>query len=243
MTGTWDDSGRFGRDRNWDVLPADEAPVDWTVDPGQGWIQGPLDLEFLRGRCLALSLAPGQMALLVRENSLQTVYLDGGHLLDIGPGPEQIAPACGLIFLAGNGALNLHWNSDRPLRIGREPGTALIGHCHLMVDGPQSFFDAFLRGPATIDPDFILRLVEQMVHGSLEEILADVCNDSHDPGPLEIQSRLTGLSPADVADELAACGLGCTNLAVYTAAPPMHEGLTAETVRETAGHHDRDGHN
>ena len=52
--------------------------MDWSVDQELGLIQGPLDLEFMRGKRMLLALEQGQYALLVGDNSLKAVYLEGG---------------------------------------------------------------------------------------------------------------------------------------------------------------------
>ena len=80
MSGQHNETSGLNHGRNWTTLPDDESVVDWSVRPDQGLVQGPLDLEFLRGRKVALSLEPGQVALLVCDDCLQAVYLDGAAL-------------------------------------------------------------------------------------------------------------------------------------------------------------------
>jgi hypothetical protein len=243
MDGSWRGTEGLNGGRNWDLLAAEDGPLQWTVDASRGLIQGPLDLEFLRDRRLCLSLAPGQMALLVDQDIVKAVYLDGGHFLDIGAGEGRIHPDCQLIFLATDQPIKLNWPAGRSLRIGRDPGIALIGHCTLALTGPQRFFETFLCGTDGIDQDFTLRLIEQMVHGALEEILSDFTDAIGETLSVDVQSRLTNLSPADLEDELGASGLACTHLAIYTAAPPTMEGQVREPVPETAGHRSEDAHN
>ncbi|MEN8008341.1 MAG: hypothetical protein ABFS42_15100 [Candidatus Krumholzibacteriota bacterium] len=233
--------------RDWESLPADEGPIEWTVDHRQGLIQGPLDLEFLRGRKISLALEPGQMALLVQEGDLKAVYLDGAHYLDIGHGTHQVPADGKLIFLAADRHINLNWSRKTPLRMGEGRDEALIGGCSLTIDGPARFFRTFLDTPEMPEPEFLVRLIDQMVRGVMEDILGTMFDHTfghaETAGSAEIQSRLTGLTPEDLADDLAPCGLACVNLAIYTAAPPVENEFVTVGPQETAGHLNGVGHN
>ncbi len=234
--------------RDWDSVPADEGPLEWTLDHRQGLIQGPLDLEFLRGRKISLVLEPGQMAMLIQDGDLKAVYLDGAHYLDIGHGNHQVPAESRLIFLATNRHINLNWPPQAPLRMGPNLDEALIGGCSLTIDGPARFYRTFLDTPEIPDPDFLVHLIDQLVRGILEELLSDLFDPAATTEPAEIQSRLTRLVPEELADDLAPCGLACVNLAVYTAAPPVDDEFVPQVdqetaVHETAGHLDGVGHN
>jgi hypothetical protein len=209
--------------RQWAALPLSGGPIEWSVTADQGYVQGPLDLEFLRGQKLSLLLSERQQALLVQDGQLRAVYLDGAHYLEIGLGERQIPPSCQLIFLALEDSLQLRWPRTAPLRWGPDPDQTLIGSCSLGIEWPGRFFGTFLQGQAQPDPDFILRLIDQMVRGLFEELLTVGVDSETTAGAYELQARLTRLSPADLNDELNACGLNCTRLAVYTAAPPVEE--------------------
>ena len=234
--------------RDWESLPADEGPLEWTLDHRQGLIQGPLDLEFLRGRKISLTLEPGQMAMLIQDSDLKAVYLDGAHYLDIGHGNHQVPAESSLLFLAVDRHINLNWSREAPLRLGSSQDEALIGGCSLAIDGPARFFRTFLDTPEMPDPEFLIRLIDQLVRGILEDCLGDMVDPAAAHGPAEIQSRLTRLSPEELADDLAPCGLACVNLAIYTAAPPVDDEFVPQAdletaVHETAGHLDGVGHN
>ncbi len=234
--------------RDWDSLPADEGPLEWTLDHKQGLIQGPLDLEFLRGRKISLVLEPGQMAMLIQDSDLKAVYLDGAHYLDIGHGNHQVPAESSIIFLAANRHINLNWSREAPMRLGQNNDEALIGGCSLTIDGPARFFRTFLDTPEMPEPEFLICLIDQFVRGALEEFLGNLFDPAATPSAAEIQSRLTRLTPEDLADDLAPCGLSCVNLAIYTAAPPVDDefvpSFDQETdVHETAGHLDVVGHN
>ena len=82
-----------------------------------------------------------------------------------------------------------------------------------------------------------------MVRGILEDMLGTMFGYTETAGPAEIQSRLTRLTPEDLADDLVPCGLACVNLAIYTAAPPVENEFVTAGAQETAGHLDGVGHN
>ena len=228
--------------RDWESLPEDEGPLEWTLDRRQGLVQGPLDLEFLRGRKMSLILEPGQMALLIQEDDLQAVYLDGAHYLDIGHGTHQVPPGSKLVFLAADRDINLNWSHQEPLTLSQGQGPALIGGCSLAIDAPARFYRTFLNTPETPEPEFLTRLVDQLVRGVMEEFLGDLFGGAI-TGPGEIQPRLTRLTPEDLTDDLAPYGLTCVNLAIYTAAPPVENEYGPEISHETSGQLDGVGHN
>ena len=221
--------------RDWESLPPEEGPLEWTLDHRQGLVQGPLDLEFLHGRRMSLMLEPGQMALLIHDDDLKAVYLDGAHFLDIGHGTHQVPADGSLLFLAADRDINLNWSRHEPLKVGENRQEALIGGCSLTIDAPARFYRTFLDTPETPDPGFLIRLVDQVVRGALEEFLGTMLEGVASEGPGGLQSCLTRLTPADLADDLVPCGLACLNLAVYTAAPPVDSEYTGQ-AEETAGH-------
>ena len=209
--------------------PNEGLPIEWSVDPKQGRIQGPLDLEFMRDQCLSLILEEGQLALLVRDGQLIAVYLDGAHYIEVGEGEHQINPSCQLMFLALEETLQMSWSRSTPMQWGPENHQTLIGSCSLRVEWPGRFFDTFLQGHQNPDPGFTERLIDQMVRGLFAEILAVGGDDEVAPSPAQIQEHLMRLGPADLNGALKAFGLDCTQLAVYTLTPPIEDRETAET--------------
>lgn len=214
----------LGHGRDWTVLPADNGPLEWTIDPEDGLVQGPLELESFRGRRLTLVLTEGQYALLVLDHGLAGVYLDGAHTLDVGTGENQLPPSSRLVFLAAERTLDVVWNRDNPLGMTVRGGDQLIGGCSLVVEKPACFYRTFLAGTDDSDPGFVSRLIDQYVRGLVENLIGDLDPDA---GTAAIQSRLTALSPGDLADDLETCGLRCVNLALYTAVPPVETEMPA----------------
>ena len=222
----------LGHGRNWTLLPDDETVVDWSVQSEQGLVQGPLDLEFLRGRRVSLTLDAGQVALLICDGSVQAVYLDGGHMLDIGHGRGQVPCRGNMVFLTIGRGIEIRWNTSTPLEMG-ENGPGLIGRCTLAITGPSRFYDTFLAGNDEWDEAFILRLVRQATRSALERTLAGTGTE-----PAQLQTRLANLEPTELNEELAPLGLDCRDTALYTAAPPVESAPT-----EATGQFSVPGHN
>jgi hypothetical protein len=243
-----DGAGGFGlgSGRDWSTAPREGEPIVWSVDPSGGLVQGPLELEFLRGRRIALVLEPGQMALLTEEQDVRAVFLDGRHTLEIGTGRRQVSPACRLLFLTTTDALDFRWSAAEPLVWGDEPWQALIGTCRLDIAGPNAFHETFIAGVESCDTGFRRRLIEQIVRSVFEDVLQGVGGGR--PTCADVQARLARLTTDDLNDDLQAYGLQCTHLAVYTAQPPVDaedetRRSTVGAAPHTAGHFDGVGHN
>ncbi|HPF70890.1 MAG TPA: hypothetical protein PLQ13_09485 [Candidatus Krumholzibacteria bacterium] len=215
----------LGHGRGWATANAGVEAYEWTVDPQQGLVQGPLDLEFLRGHRIALNLADDQIALLVHGRDLKAIFLDGGHVLDVGRGDGQVSPDCHLVFVALTRGLDAAWTGDDPLRVG-DDGAPVIGSCSVSISRPGRFFETFLAGLAQWDEAFLRRLIRQTVRAAVTGLLEVAAAD-----PLGLQARLTALDPQQLDDELAPFGLSCARVAFYTASPPVEVAPAA-----TAGH-------
>jgi len=206
----------------WSSAPTDDGPLNWSMDPNGDLIQGPLDLEFLRGQRVLLSLEPGQIALLSRKGKLLAVYLDGGHTLEIGGSSKQITTDSQLHFLAADRIVMLRWPKSDPVLWHETGNIGVIGRCELAIAGPTSFYREFLAANPTTSAEAILDAMDQAARAALHEAMGS----TSDPGHIDhagLQSLLTRLTPDELSDELASCGLSCTSLAVYTAAPPIED--------------------
>jgi len=124
----------------------------------------------MSGQKMSLMLEPDQMAFLMRSGQLIAVYLDGAHYLDVGRTKHQIHPASQLVFVAFDGS---------------------VADCSLHIERPPIFFDTFLLGQKATDAQFVVRLIEQMIHGVLER----------DNASLEVMN-----------ETLATCGICCTHI-------------------------------
>jgi hypothetical protein len=216
-----DGTGGLGHGRDWSVEPAGSETFEWSIDPQHGMIQGPLDLGFLRGHRMALNLAPDQVALLVEGQHLHAVYLDGGHILDIGGGDGQIPPDCRLIFLTLGRGLEAVWTRTDPVDL--DGSSTVIGRCTVVVTSPGRFFDTFLAGLDRWDEGFLVRLLRQRVHAALAAVIGDATTDA-----VRLQTLLTRMAPTDLDDELEPCGLSCVAAAFYTAKPPVEDDVPTD---------------
>ena len=145
--------------RQWTAVVNEGEALEWNIDASAGRLQGPLDLQSMRGQKMSIILQPDQMAFLMGHGQLKAVYLDGAHYLDIGKRESQIHPDDQLVFAA----------FDEPL-----------AGCALRIERPSVFFETFLMGQETPDAKFAVRLIEQIVHGVLERdnTSLDVMNQS-----------------------------------------------------------------
>ncbi len=192
-------------------------PITWSIETGDGPLQGPLALEFLRGRRLELVLAPGQQALLLDADRLRAVYGPGRHELDIGDGPHGLDPRWRLLFLAFGDGLRLDWTAGAELYCGPRGETAVSGLCEVTIASPEAFHGTFLAGVARPETSFVLTLIDRLVRSVVASALDPAVADAAAPtAPAE---RLAGLRPADLATDLAPCGLACRQVALAPAGP------------------------
>ncbi len=194
-------------------------PVEWSLDPAQGMIQGPLDLAFFLDHQLLLDLKADQVGLLTREGHLERILLGGRHLLDIGSGSSRIPPDRQLVLMVLDQVFALNWTRLNPVSWGPEPGRHLLGECSLGIRGPAAFFNTFMAGSRHLEPAFLQRLIDQTLRGLLGQLLSGADFDPASVAFPELQARITRLGPDLLQDQLAGFGLTCTGLAVYTAAP------------------------
>ena len=222
--------------RKWSTLPDSEAPIELSLDPAGDYIQGPIKLHDMHGLRVFLDLHDDQMAALTAPEGLRAVYLEGAHYLEVGHGIQQIDTSHEL-FLLNTEAVKLRWTKDHPLGCGRTNRTAVIGNCRLRIVAPARFFRMLWNDDAhanretagELDAAAMMARVDDIARRALTELLAPAVGQS-ECSAVQIQSRLTGLTPEDLSDELEPWGLQCVSLAAYTAEPPV-EG----TVPETAG--------
>ena len=221
--------------RKWSMLPDTEAPIELSLDPTGDYIQGPIRLDDMHGLRIFLDLNENQMAALTSPEGLRAVYLEGAHYLEVGHGIQQIDTSHEL-FLLNTEAVKLRWSKDQPLVCGKTNRTAVIGNCRLRIVAPARFFRTLWDDDGNqgqeeagkLDAAAMMARVDEIARQALTELLApavghESCN------AVQIQSRLTDLTPEDLSDELEPWGLQCVSLAAYTAEPPV-EGAASETA-------------
>jgi hypothetical protein len=211
--------------------PADDV-VYWSIDPSSGIIQGPLDLEFMRGKVLHLTLAPQQVALHYQDGKLGTVFMEGVHVLRVGHCAGDLPPDSELVFLAADHPLAFQWNQGRWIWItageGRKRKLPIKGRCTCHINGPDPFYATFLSHTAGTGESFTLRVIETLVLSQIEKSVDQVCGERAMQDS-ELESILTQLLPEDINPALAQCGLLCSDLVLQPAS------VNKKSAPETTG--------
>jgi hypothetical protein len=228
--------------RRWTALPEQDQPLEWSMDGRGSFLQGPLEMEFFRGRKVFLNLTEGQLALLVEQDDLRAVYLDGGHILDVGTRPGQVGIKSSLIFLAIDMLPVLRWTFGNPLALPGPARRHIIGSCELLLNGPSRFHAAFLCDPANLAPEILSDRIEKTVRQCLSDYLVESCPPDAE-GSAELQSILMNLQADVLSEELSGFGLTCNHLALYTSDPPVEGSPGGQAEHETAGHSPQLAHN
>lgn len=207
--------------KNWGALPRQGEDQEWCMAADGPMIQGPIALEEYRGRRVVLHLQPGQYGLLVVDEKLRAVYLDGSHHLEIGTGHQQVPTAGRLILLSSLEGLDLRFAGSEALHTA--DGTGVIARCSLRLARPALFYHRILR-PAGRDwsSDSLLAVLTPVARQAFQEILDGLGEDgiSH-AGAL--QSELMDLKPGRLDEYLEPSGLYCASVAAYTDALPVED--------------------
>jgi hypothetical protein len=238
------DAGRIGLNsgRSWTALPDQEQALEWSLDPAGDFVQGPLKLVFMRGKRILLNQEEGQLALLQEAGELRAVYLEGGHILEVGTQQGQASPESSLIFVSCAQPVHLRWTHGNPIDLPWVGKQHLIGSCSLVVAGPAAFYDKFMRGQSTIEAPLIRDAMESVARQALMDYLTGT-RIGEQADPVGLQSTLMNLQAETLSDELAPFGLDCVHLSLYTAAPPVEEGTEPASAEERAGHPGQLTHN
>jgi hypothetical protein len=229
----------LGSGRDWTALPDQDKLLEWSLDSDGDFLQGPLDLICMRGRKAFLNLADEQLALLAVEDQLQAIYLDGGHVLDIGLRPGQINPQGRLYFLDASRFVDLRWTHGSPIALPVSPSRHIIGTCQLVVTGPSRFFEQFIQNAPVPD----LMDIQDQIEAVTRTTLIDFLSSGQADDQASLQSTLMNLSPDSLTEELQGVGLACRQLALYTAQPPVEDCLTPVPGEEFTGQNPQFAHN
>ncbi len=206
--------------RDWGAVPLRQNQHEWTMEADGPMVQGPLDMEFLRGQRISLVLDEGQYGLMVRKNILKAVYLDGAHYLDIGSSPGQIPTDSHLFFLSTDQAIHFSWGKKHQEVITTQSGTSVICQCSVRIEKPARFYHRTLRELNQWDPETIENHLKPLVSEALRSLLDQICEHSHHHDA-SLQSNLMALSPSQLDEFLTDHGLYCESLAAYTASGPV----------------------
>lgn len=225
--------------RDWTAIPDQDKLLEWSLDPEGDFLQGPLDLTCMRGKKVFLNLMDEQLALLTEEDELRAIYLDGGHVLDIGSRQGQISPQSRLYFLDPNRSIVLRWTFGSPIALPGEPVQHIIGACHLNVTGPTPFFLNFLKAAPVPDLVDLCEQIETVTRKALAELLDGGFTEDQ----VGLQTTLMSLEPDSLGDGLLGFGLSCSHLALYTAQPPIEDGPGGLPDQEFTGQKPQLAHN
>ncbi len=218
--------------RDWGALPLRHEQYEWSMEADGPLVQGPLDMEFLHGQRMLLTLDDGQYGLLVRQGALKALYLDGCHHLDIGRRPDQVQTDSQLFFLSTDIAVGFRWTGNRDQGYTTRDGTQVIVRCSVRIEKPARFYHQVIRNLGDYSPETVHGHLESLVHQAINDLLCEVCQlDLDHPGGL--QSSLMGLGASQLDEFLCEHGLFCESLAAYTAAPPV-ENWSDQTAGQSA---------
>lgn len=224
--------GVLVHDSTWEHHDDGAEVHEWSIDPNQGLVQGPLDLSFFIGQHLVLHLQEDQVALLESDGDLKSIFFAGTHRLEISDDARQ-APAARVVFLHVGAPINLRWRNEAALWIDG-PGAVrcpmpFIGACSLTISDPGAFWYAFLRGAEVYEAPALCRVLDALVRSRMETHLTQLAADRA-TDPATLQSLLPNLCADSLNDDLQEYGLMCQQLATYTRQPPV-----ADLVPEAAG--------
>jgi len=216
----------------WEALPVGADQYQWSMEADGDMVQGPLDMEFLRGQHMSLTLELGQYGLLVRDGALTALYLDGSHHLDIGDQNDQVRTDSLLFFLTTEKSLDFRWTTDNDQGFMTPDGTPVIGRCTVRIEKPARFYHRVLRKLDDFSPENITECIKPLVHNAFKELLNELCEPGcdHSGG---LQSSLMMLGAHQLDEHISEHGLYCVSLAAYTAAPPV-ENCTDQTAGQSA---------
>ncbi len=215
-----DSSQGLRNGRDWGALPLRQEQYQWSMEINGPTVQGPLDMEFLRGQRMLLTLETGQFGLLVRDDALKALYLDGCHHLDIGNNNDQIQTDSLLYFLSTDKPMEFRWTSNHDNCFTTDDGTKIIGQCSVRIEKPARFYHRILRSLSDCSPKVLQQHLEPMIQKAFHNLLDQVCQMSWEHAG-NLQSSLMDLGPSQLDEFLSEHGLFCDSLAAYTAAPPI----------------------
>ncbi len=197
-------------DRSWELVPRGRDFTSWSVDPPEGVVQGPLDLDFFAGGRLHVVLEEGQMGLLSVDGELHLHMMEGVHLLRVG-GDDGLPADGRLHFVHLDAPIRVPWRQHVAVR--GEGAREAHGHFDVTIADPSLFHRAFLTG----DDDgeaLCIRKLSTLLPALLAGHLAASVGDG------DLSERAAALDPSVLDPDLAAYGLACTAVvAEKTVAP------------------------
>jgi hypothetical protein len=213
--------------------PTTSEMIFWSIDPADGTVQGPLDLSFMRGKVLHLTLTSGQVALHVESGQLSAIFMEGVHAMRVGRMAGDLSPASEIVFLSTDHPYTLQWEGEEAVWLpgddGQKHETWIGGRCICHITGPESFYATFLRNAENDGAQFASRVIDSLVRSQIEKRVSAELATQQAP-ETELASVLAELTAADIDPALREYGLGCSHLEIHLVT------LRGESVPQTAGH-------
>ncbi len=210
--------------------------VSWSMDSSQGPVQGPLDLGFFHDHTLGLDLTGSQVALITREGRLSRLFLAGHHNLAVGSGPGFLSCGQQLVFLDMDQPFRCRWSRSDRIVWGAGAGRPLLGEAAVKIKAPRTFFATFLAGNLHPDPEFVERLVTQVVRSTLSRAMEKSLPGAEDMEFEALQQELQKIEAGILDADLEPCGLQGAELSLYTLPDQTRGNAALVTWPETAGH-------
>ena len=192
------------------------TPVVWSIDPASGVVQGPLDLCFVKGRTLVLTLEEDQVAVYTVDGELQSVFLEGIHSLAVSREGSALEPGRSLIhFLHLLTPLDVPWRRHMPVApVNVDDPTSRLAHgvFEINIIDPIKFHRAFLHGSEGETDQVCIDALAQLLPTFLSIHLSRICGPQ---ATLEKQSlAMADLDPHDLDAVLAPYGIRCAGITV-----------------------------
>lgn len=226
-----------------EINPSTSEVIYWSIDPADGTVQGPLDLGFMRGKVLHLTLAPGQIALHICQGELRAVFLEGVHAMRVGRLSSDLPVDSAIIFLVIDKPLRFRWEGADAVTVhgqdGKEQEIRLRGEGECHIVGPERFHSAFFRHCEQETGPFLHRVVECLLRSQIEKRLNEVPEPDAGVSASAPADRLAALEPADINSGLAEFGLACSRLEVQADIPSQQP--STQTAGQPVSSHGKRG--
>ncbi len=209
----------------WPVTDERDRPLDWSLDPDGETVQGPLDLCFLRGRDMMLTLGRDEVALLSVRGRLRRIMLTGRHWLAVGK--DDSCPGDGMLyFLRLDQPIVVDWRQYVPVprHDSTEPATTLhSGRFVVTVEQPVRFYETLLCNRSGEGNAICLPTLRHLLPTLLTIRLTAI----EPPGPGGLAELLAQLDPSLLDDDLAPYGLACRGWSIRRRSEPRPEPFEA----------------
>jgi hypothetical protein len=215
---------------NLDNMHQARTPIFWSVDPADGVIQGPLDLEFIKDRPMVLSLESNQVAVHCVNGEMHSVHLDGSQTLGpLGPDDGDKPRNSQLLFMHVDAPISVPWRQHIPVApTSSGDPTSRLAHGTFVVQiiDPVRFYRSFLVNKCGDGEDVCRDALAQLLPTFLAIHLARLCG----PGAtLENQNNaIATLQAGDLDTVLSPYGISCLAVSMNSGIQQTAEELSSQ---------------